>query len=64
MQATVQPISYGGLTVPPTSGKTITIQGGYDAEFTPNPDVSSFTTVHGKVTLQNGTLRVQRVKVR
>ena len=61
MQATVPA---GGLTVTPASGKTVTIKGGYDADFSPNPGSTSFTTIQGKVTLQNGTLRVERVKIK
>jgi hypothetical protein len=62
IQATLPPEAAGGLTVTPASGKTVTIQGGYDADFKPDP--TGTTTIQGKVTLQNGTLRVQRVKVR
>jgi hypothetical protein len=57
-------IPTGGLTVPPASGKSITIQGGYDANFTPNPAETSFTTIQGQLLIQSGALRVQRVKVR
>jgi alpha-tubulin suppressor-like RCC1 family protein len=60
MQVTVPA---GGLTVTPASGKTVTIQGGYDADYTPNPS-GTFTVIQGKVTLQNGTLRVERVKIK
>ena len=43
--------------------KTVTLQGGYDADFTPDPS-GTFTTIQGKLTVQNGTLRVERVRVR
>jgi hypothetical protein len=61
MQAT---IPAGGLTAAPTQAKTVTIQGGYDADFTPNPADTSFTTIQGKLEVRNGTLRVGRVKIR
>jgi hypothetical protein len=43
--------------------KAVTLDGGYDADFTPGPS-GTFTTIQGKLTVQNGTLRVQRVKVK
>jgi subtilisin-like proprotein convertase family protein len=61
MQST---IPAGGLIAASAPAKTVTIKGGYDADFAPNPSNTSFTTVQGKLELRNGTLNVQRVKVK
>jgi hypothetical protein len=61
MQAT---IPAGGLTAAPASPKTVTIKGGYDADFTPNPGSTSFTTIQGQLLIRAGTLRVERVKIK
>jgi hypothetical protein len=42
--------------------KTITLMGGYDADFK-LPAGEPFTIIQGKVEVNNGTLKVQRVKV-
>jgi subtilisin-like proprotein convertase family protein len=67
MQATMPAGAADGLSAALT--KTITLMGGYDADFKPNPDNTSFSTIQGKLEIANvdgssGKFTVQRVKVR
>jgi alpha-tubulin suppressor-like RCC1 family protein len=61
MQATA---SVTGSAAIPATAKTLTLKGGYDADFNQSPSATSFTTISGKMTVKNGTLRVERVKVK
>jgi len=42
-------------------GAVVTLKGGYDGSFVTNP---GFTTLDGRLNLQGGTLRVQKVKIK
>jgi hypothetical protein len=59
MQATA-PISGFNATL----AKSITLKGGYDADFHPTPADTSCTIIQGKLTVKAGTVLVERVKVR
>jgi alpha-tubulin suppressor-like RCC1 family protein len=55
-----------GLSFSSPLTQSLTIMGGYDADFsqTPGPSPDSFTTIQGALRLQTGTVRVQRIKIK